>query len=141
MMRGVEGIGDPTLLSAAVYSRLGVDSLRGILAWSQGAAKGEIAAMAPAVFETAAAGDRIAGRILDDAIEALVSHAVALRNAHFPNWETRIDPIPGALVGGIVEPGGPLHHPLVERLLSEGFDPRNRSVDPSRGALTMARRL
>jgi N-acetylmuramic acid 6-phosphate etherase len=67
------------------WPRLGAEILRALLlnspnelvSWAQGAAKPEIAALAIEVFSSAAAGDRLAKRILSEAAEALVLHAVA----------------------------------------------------------------
>jgi glucosamine kinase len=138
---GAEGIGTPTLLTSTFFQRLKVDAPRGILAWSQGAAKGDIASLAPAVFDTAAAGDRVAHSILEEAIEGILNHARALHRALFADRDLRQAPIPGALVGGIIEAGGPLHQEVVRRLRAEGIEIVTDPVDPPRGAVRMALRM
>ncbi len=67
------------------WPRLGEEILRAVLvnspnelvSWAQAANKPEIAALAVEVFSSAAAGDRLAKRILDEAARALALHAAA----------------------------------------------------------------
>jgi len=140
-MHGAEGIGEPTLLTSTMFERLKVDTPRGILEWCQSAVKADIASLAPAVFEAATAGDRVAHSILEEAIEGILNHARALRRTLFADRDPRKSAIPGALVGGIVEAGGPLHTQVVERLRSEGIAVLDRPVEPARGAVMMALRM
>jgi glucosamine kinase len=140
-MRGAEGLGEPTLLTSAILSRLRIDSLSGIFKWSQDARKGEIAALAPAVFGTAAAGDRVAISILEKALDGILDHARALRRALFPERGSDRPAIPGALVGGIVEAGGPLNDEVIRRFRMEGIEVVADTVDPPRGAVSLALRM
>jgi hypothetical protein len=73
--------------------------------------------------------------IVDRAVSALVGHAVALRERLGEGAGTTV-----ALVGGVVEPGGPLHARMEASLRFVGLQPTDRVVDGPAGAARIALR-
>jgi N-acetylmuramic acid 6-phosphate etherase len=137
-IRGIEGRGPATLLSAAVAETFGTSELGELLDRLRSAAKGEIAALAPQIVQAAEQGDSLASALLDEAAEGLAQHVVPLAEA----W--RIDapdaPVPVALLGGLVKPGGGLRTRLEPLLEAVGVLLHPGSPDPARGASRLARR-
>lgn len=134
---GSEGRAPETSLLAALYEVLDLDSVRALFEWTEAADKPAIAALAPAVIEVAREADQVAARIVDETIQGLVAHARALRGKYFFT-----SPPPSvALVGGLVQDGGPLRSQLRRALEAEAFEVVAAPVVPVRGAARMARRL
>ena len=67
VVRAFDGRIDPTLLSAAILSTIGVPAPEQLVPWAAAAAKADIAALAPVVAATAAQGDAAAAGIIDKA--------------------------------------------------------------------------
>lgn len=134
---GSEGRAPETHLLATFYEALDLGSVRALFEWSETADKPAVAALAPSVIEVAREGDPVAAGIVDDAVQGLVAHARALRARYF----FASSPPPVALVGGLVQDGGPLRSQVRRALEAEGFDVVVAPVVPVRGAARMARRL
>jgi N-acetylglucosamine kinase-like BadF-type ATPase len=141
-VRAVEGRGPGSELVESIPEGLGLGSfggggggeaLREILIWSEGAGKSGIAALAPMVVAAADRGDVVAESIVMHAVEAITAHAVALRSR-----VTGDPPPPVALVGGLVEPQGPLRLRVVRSLQLAGFTVLSEEVDPTREAVRIA---
>jgi len=132
--RAADGRGPDTALTDRILQRAGVSTPESLIAWVAGATKGEVAAMAPIVLETAADGDAVATVLADDAARALATAVDAVRHALEP-WP---EPPVVAVVGGLIAPGGLLRS-RVERAIAGcqlPFDPRE--VVPARGAALRA---
>lgn len=146
-MRMIDGRERATELLPALLEWSGVDAPDDVPAWVAGASKAEVAALAATVVAAADSGDPVAGRILADAVEALVDHVVALADAHHEAGGAG----PGAavhagfvvaLAGGMIEPGaGLLRSRLVSALEEHGFRVTSEPVDAARGSATRALRL
>ncbi len=129
-MRMLDGRDRATELLPAVLEWSGVPGAADLTAWASTASKGEVAALAATVVAAAESGDPVAGRILADAVEALVDHVTALDQ-----------PGPVALTGGMIEPGGALLGPrLVAALEERGYPVLTRPIDAARGAARRALR-
>lgn len=139
VVRAHDGRGQPSSLTAAVLQAAGVDAPEGLVAWSAGASKGEIAALAPLVVSAATTADIAAKGILDNAAHELGMHVLAL-NARLGPWS---EPPLLALAGALLAPGSPLRARVlkaVERLLVH-VRPLERAVDGAMGAAALARVL
>jgi len=134
-VRGAENRGPATSLVEALTGAVGATSVRSLFEWVNGVGKSGIAALAPIVVAEAARGDSVAGSLVDRAVTAVAAHAVALRRRHFASTEGP----PVALVGGLVEAGGPLRSQVRKALKAEGFAVLPGKVVPARGAVRLAR--
>ena len=131
-----DGRGPATSLLRGMGVLARVNGFDELLRWSTAAQPAEVAALAPAVFEAAAAGDAVAGAIAAGAVDDLVALAAAL----VPAFGKQL-PIATALAGGLLSPGRPLHNPLLARLRKDKhFAPDGRAIDPAQGAVALARR-
>ena len=110
---------------------LGLERPDELVDWVASVPKGEVGALAGRVAQCAEAGDRVAGKVLDDAAASLVAHAVAARRRGAPPTV--------ALVGGLVGKGGSLAGRLRPALEAAGFTVRSRPVRPEVGAALLAR--
>ncbi len=128
-LRGRDGRGPPTRLTATLPASLGYPESTSLVHHLWGLSKAEIAALAPLVVAAADQGDREAARIVDEAVDRLVEHVVALRR----EWTDGVSP-PVALLGGLIVPGGPLRSRLTERLHELEVSPREAPPDGARGA-------
>ncbi|TVR63542.1 MAG: hypothetical protein EA422_09300 [Gemmatimonadales bacterium] len=148
-LRGWEGRGPGTSLSAELVRALGVTTPADFLPWTEGAGKGEVAALAPLVIRSAQEGDRVARELVEAALAALVAHVEALsrppasgdplqgavQGSAGPNGELRL---PIALAGGLLSPGGPLRDAILALLTTRGFPVREGPVDAARGGVELA---
>lgn len=131
-LRAADGRGRATVLVSAAESRFGALSGIPIRLHSAGRAVDEIAHFAPEVLAAARAGDAVATRIVEDAVEelALVSRAAHRRaGAHGAT--------PFVVLGRL---GGELAPQIVERLSGDtgAFDVRAPLGDALDGAMALA---
>lgn len=129
-----DGRGPATDLTERILQHTGVSAPESLIAWVASATKGEVAALAPVVLDTATTGDVVATVLTDDAARALASAVDAVRRALEP-WP---EPPAVAVVGGLIGSGGLLRS-RVERAIADlelPFEPRE--VDPARGAALRA---
>jgi len=134
-IRGAENRGPATSLVEALSDAVGATSVRSLFDWANGVGKSGIAALAPVVVAEAARGDSVAETLVNQAVTDVVAHAVALQKRHFHS----IEGPPVALVGGLIEAGGPLRGQVLEALKAEGFAALPAHVVPARGAVRLAR--
>lgn len=125
-----------TRLAPRLLTRIGLGDVQDLIPWVALATKGEVAALAPVVLQSAEEGDPTAEEILHHATVQLHDHVETLLERLGP-WERG----PGvALVGGILAHGG-LLEPRVRASLADLpvwiFDDE---VDGARGAAKLARR-
>lgn len=134
--RAHDGRGPATALSESIPAATGKD-FDELVRWSTSAEPGEVAALAPAVLEAARRGDAVAKSIAESAAEDLVAHVAALVSK-FPGKGA----IPVALAGGNLDPDRALR-PLVLARLGKlaRVSPREATLDPTLGALALARRM
>lgn len=104
-----------------------------LVAWSAGASKAQIAALARDVLRCAGEGDAAACRIREHAGDLLAGLVVAAaRQAELSEPEV-------ALTGALLEPGGPLRDDVARRIREQlpQVQLLQRSVDAARGAALM----
>ncbi len=129
-----DGRGTETGLTDALLRELGLDEAAGLVDWAARAGKADLAALVPNVVAVAEAGDPVAVRLLDEAVEALVAHVKAAFDATSP-WQ---EPPPLALWGGLLWDEGPLRKPLLEAVRRLPVEPIERALDPPMGAARAA---
>lgn len=129
-----DGRGPATGLGDALCSHLGVADTEDLRVWASGAGKSSVAALAPLVCELARKGDDVAEGLVDEAAEALVVHAETLLSRLGP-WSSSARL---ALMGGLLEPGGPLRESVLAGLAGRACEPVERAVDPAAGAVGIA---
>ena len=132
-VRSVEGRAPTTTLARRLFAAIGAASPRDVFEWSTEANKSGVAALAPGVLEEADGGDRAAVEIVGKAVAGLVQHARALART----LDLRGAP-PVALVGGLVEPGGPMRRRVEAALLEAGYRVVPGRISPVRGAVKIA---
>lgn len=136
-MRSHDGRGADPRWVDLLLGQTGVPSPDHLVGWAARASKGDIAALAPCIFE--GIEQRVSGAhaIMEDAAMELARHVGALYERLKP-W----DPPPTvALTGGLVSPGRPLRMHAVRAIERLGlklpiFDER---IDAARGAAALAR--
>ena len=118
---------------AATY----VATPEGLVRWAAGAAKADIAALAPIVFDAALRNVASACRIVDDAACEVALHVAALHERLRP-WPT---PPTVALSGGLISPGRPLRDYVIRQieLLDLSLPIFARTIDAALGAAALAR--
>jgi N-acetylglucosamine kinase-like BadF-type ATPase len=134
--RTADGRSEPTLLTAAVLAGAACTEPGELIRFAAGAAKADIAALAPTVLNCADRGDVAAQTIRRDAIAALVelattaAHRAALSAPRF------------AFTGGLLAPEAPLREPVAQQLLQTlpGAALHPQPVDAARGGALMALR-
>ncbi len=133
-----DGRGPKTLLELLVSARLGVGHLDHLIAALEPFEKRRVAAAAPAAFEAAEAGDRVAWSIIQEAATALAS---AARAVVAELWKPPEELREVVLAGGVLENHQPLRRLVAERVRE--FAPRAiwrlPEVEPVVGALRLAR--
>ena len=136
-MREFDGRGEHARYMDAVLAQTKVVSEEGLVRWAAGASKGDVAALAPIVFDAAQRGSLSAQDAIDDAAAELAMHVAALYDRLGP-WDT---PPAVALSGGLVEPGRPLREPLLREIeaLTIPVAIVEERVDAARGAAALAR--
>jgi len=128
--------GAATALGDGLAALARVKGFDELVRWSTAAQPGEVAALAPAVFEAAAAGDEVARGIAARAADDLLSLVTQLVPAF-----GKQGPVGVVLAGGLLAPGRPLRGPLLARLGKEKrLAPEDRAIDPAEGAIAIARR-
>jgi len=129
-----------TALLGAVLTAAEVASVDELIGWAAEAPPARLATLAPAVLQTAEAGDLRANAILSLAVEELVLHVRTLGRQLFVDERAAI---PLALSGGLLERRSPLRRRLEHRLKTAvpGAQLRHDDVDPARGAVRGALRL
>jgi N-acetylglucosamine kinase-like BadF-type ATPase len=131
-----DGRGPTTALTESILAAGPSKDFDTLLRWSMAVEPGEIAALAPAVFACAAAGDAVASSIVEAAVLDLTAMVTALLD-EFPGKT----PIPFALSGGNLAPERGLRAPLLAQLESHPrLKFRDQPLDPAEGALAIARR-
>ena len=133
-----DGRGPKTLLELLVPARLGVGHLDHLIAALEPFEKRRVAAAAPAVFEAAEAGDRVAWSIIQDAAGAL---SAAARAVAAELWKAPEGLREVVLAGGVLEDQESFRRRVAERVRE--FAPRATcrlpEVEPAVGALRLAR--
>ncbi len=133
--RALDGRGPRTALAERLSASVAAGAPERLLPWARASAPRDIAALARAVVEIAAAGDSVATGLVNDAAAALAAHVAALLS--------RLEaapPIPVALNGGLLVPGSAVRVELL-RLLGEAGERVSiveAPVDPALGALRLA---
>jgi glucosamine kinase len=129
-----------TALLGAVLTAAEVASVDELIGWAAEAPPARLATLAPAVLQTAEAGDLRANAILSLAVEELVLHVRTLGRQLFVDERAAI---PVALSGGLLERRSPLRRRLEHRLKTAvpGAHVRAEPVVPVRGAVRGALRL
>ena len=134
--RARDGRGEATSLTAAVLGHPPARTFEELVRWSGSAEPGEIAALAPLVFQCAAGGDAVAQQLITQAVEELAALAAAL----VARFDGKAE-VPVALAGGNLAPDRGLRAPLLHRLQRiPRLSVRDAALDPAEGALAMARR-
>ena len=135
-----DGREPPTALTGAVLTAAEVDGIEELIGWAAAASPASLATLAPAVMQTAEAGDLRANAVLSLAVEELVLHVRSLGRQLFADERAAI---PVALSGGLLDRGSPLRRRLEHRLRTAvpGAQVRAEPVVPVRGAVRGALRL
>lgn len=126
-VRAHDGRGPVTTLLPQLLDHFGLGAPDHLVPWCAGAAKGDIAALAPPTLAAAEEGDPVASAIVESAARDLVDHIAALTRRLAP-W--RSDPVI-ALAGGLIAPDGPLRARLVRALEEEFANRGARALQPA----------
>ena len=120
-----------------VLAQTGVQSVEQLVRWAAAAAKADIAALAPAVFEAALRGNPAGRSIVQNAAKEVAKHVAALHDRLKP-WPT---PPTVALTGGLIAPGRPLRDYAIESIEGIGLELAilQERIDAARGAAALAR--
>jgi N-acetylglucosamine kinase-like BadF-type ATPase len=106
-----------------------VAGIAGLVRWSVNAGTAEVAALGPAVVDSADRADPVALGIVTEAVELLARLALAAGG----------DRLPVALAGGLLALGRPLRDRVVEELAGRHHvTVMTAAVDPCRGAPVLA---
>lgn len=136
-LRAHDGRGADDRWIQLVLGNTGVATPEALVRWSAAASKGEIAALAPIVFD--ALSHRVAGAhaLIEDAASDLALHVGALFEKLKP-WD---EPPTVALTGGMTAPGRPLREQAVRAIgrLGLKLPILERPLDAARGAAALAR--
>jgi N-acetylglucosamine kinase-like BadF-type ATPase len=134
VLRAWDGRDGPTTITPPLVEALGA-APPDLVRFIAGASKRQVAALAPIVLRSAAAGDPAAAAIRDGAVAALVELATtAARKAGLGAAPSV------ALAGGLIEPGGPLREDLAAalRVALPEMVLTTRSIDAALGAARIA---
>jgi glucosamine kinase len=122
------------ILSEKILEALHLSEPHALIPWTASATKAEVAALAPLVIGAALAGDPGATEILKEGLEQLLLHLEVVRS----KWPKGDEPIPVALVGGLVD-GEPQFRRRLETLVKGvGGRMTDHDVVPVRGAAQLA---
>lgn len=136
-MREYDGRGENARFMDAVLAQTKVMTGEGLVRWAAAASKGDIAALAPIVFNAAEQGSLSAQDAIDDAAAEIAMHVAALYDRLGP-WD---EPPAVALSGGLVAPGRPLREPVLREIeaLTIPVAIVDEKIDAARGAAQLAR--
>lgn len=136
-MREYDGRGENARFMDAVLAQTKVMSGEGLVRWAAAASKGDIAALAPIIFNAAEQGSLSAQDAIDDAAAEIAMHVAALYDRLGP-WD---EPPAVALSGGLVAPGRPLREPVLREIeaLTIPVAIVDEKIDAARGAAQLAR--
>lgn len=134
----LEARGRRTQLADRLLQRLRLGSLAELVRWSAAADVTAIAALAPEVLEAAAAGDAVAGALVDAGADDLARHVRALAERFPRGAQTRV-----ALGGGLLAHSEDYRKRVIARIVAEVMeaDVVPSPVDPVLGAVQLARAL
>ncbi len=132
--RDADGRAPETNLRTAILSHVGEEDVEGLVHWTAGATKAEVAGLAPVVGGVAAGGDAVAGEILVHAVEELEGHVLSILTNMGP-WQRPPDL---ALAGGLLRPGGTLRSAMETVLARHHLTPIDRVLDAAHGAARLA---
>ena len=135
-VRAAEGRGPDTLLKAALFSILSVDSLSDLvpLAYGGGLVRERLAELAPAVVGVANSGDAVATRLIEETALELASAARSVAR----QLDFRGAPYPLVFSGGLFTALPSLVDMVTRSAALAGAIPCRLNRDPAEGALTMA---
>jgi N-acetylglucosamine kinase len=135
-VRAADGRGPATLLAPIVFAALEVSSVSELIprVYEKGLPKHRIAALAPTVEAARAQGDGVAEGLVEEAAEelSLAAKAVARQLDFGP------DPYPVVLAGGVFKAVPTLGERLAAHLQLPLARPAPLTVEPARGAVTLA---
>lgn len=126
-----------TALTGAILTAAQVNEPSDLIPWGIAASPRDLAALAPIVFTTAAAGDIRSNALVGLAVEELVLHIRALAMKLFGDERATV---PVAFGGGLLRAGSLLRKRLEQRLRSAvpGAQVRSAEVVAARGAVRRA---
>ena len=132
-----DGREPPTALTGAILTAAQVNEPSDLIPWGIAATPRELAALAPAVFNVASAGDVRANALVGLAVEELVLHIRALALKLFGDDRAAI---PIAFSGGLLHKGSFIRKKLEQRLKSAvpGAQVRAGEIVAARGAVKAA---
>lgn len=135
--RAADGRGEATLLTSLVLEKLHLPDAQALVPWSASATKGQVAALAPLVIRARSRDDGVAVGMVERGVDELRRYLEVVAG-HWAPWG---GVFPLAMVGGLVEEGGPLRDLAVEAVAEVGGRFRKEPVDPARGAALLALEL
>jgi glucosamine kinase len=132
-----DGREPPTELVGAILTAAQVNDPMELIPWAIAASGKDLAALAPVVMNTAAAGDLRANALVGLTVEELVLHVRTLATKLFGDERAHV---PVALAGGLLLKGSLLRKRLEQRLKSAvpGAQVKPGDVVPARGAALWA---
>ncbi|MDZ7780653.1 MAG: BadF/BadG/BcrA/BcrD ATPase family protein [Gemmatimonadota bacterium] len=138
--RAEDGRAQPTALRSAIMAHLEIEGPEDLIAWTDRATRGQLAALAPRVIEVARDGDPVASAIVTDAAAELRTHLLALveRLTAAGSADAADPPLRLALWGGLIAEGGALRPVLLPLLEPLGLELTTTPVDPALGAARLA---
>ena len=137
--RAADGRSPKTALSRLLLEATRSEGLDQLIRWAAKASPAEVASLAPAVFDGAAAGDTVAQGILDYAARELAQLAIQLLQHFGQDERTQVGL---ATNGGLLNNERGLRRMLFQRLHEEArFRLIENPVDPPRGALFLAHEM
>jgi N-acetylglucosamine kinase-like BadF-type ATPase len=134
----LEGRGRPTALTSRILRRLHLAGLSDLVRWTAEAERSAVSALAPDILDAAAAGDAVAGALVDAGADDLGSHVRVLALRFPPGQRVRI-----AFGGGVLSRSQEYRKRVAARILAE-VEPAELApepVDPVLGAVQLARAL
>lgn len=136
-MREFDGRGENAGFMPAVLALTGVQTEEGLVRWAAAAGKGDVAALAPIVFDAARRGSLSAQDAIEDAAAEIAMHVAALYDRLGP-WDA---PPAVALAGGLIEPGRPMREAVLREIeaLTIPVGIVEDRIDAARGAAGIAR--
>lgn len=134
VVRSADGRAPETTLARAFAGPTGVSASTDLPDWVAGAAKRDVAALAPILLQAAQAGDAAAAQVVRRALEG-VRELLGAALARTAEWA---GPPPLALSGGLVREGSALREPVTAIGAKLGCDVLRDPVVPERGAALKA---